>query len=150
MKIKKAQNFDTEPIIDFQLKMAKETENIDLDINLLRQEVKSAFNDNSKGIYYVAEVENKIIASLFTTYEWSDWRNGYVLWLQSVYVLPEFRKKGVFYKMYQYLKSKVENSDKYLGLRLYVDLTNTKAQNVYHQIGMDGEHYKVYEWFKNV
>ena len=148
MEIKKAELNDIKSITDFQLKMAKETENIDLDIDILTQGVNTAFKDNSKGIYYVAMEENKVVASLFTTYEWSDWRNGCVLWIQSVYVLPEFRQKGVFNKMYQYLKAMVENSDEYLGLRLYVDRTNIKAQKVYDKMGMDGEHYKMYEWFK--
>ncbi|MEN8121156.1 MAG: GNAT family N-acetyltransferase [Bacteroidota bacterium] len=148
MKIKKAKISDVKSIIDFQQKMAKETENLDLDIEILTKGVNTAFNDPSKGIYYVATEQNKVVASLLTTYEWSDWRNGCVLWIQSVYVLPEFRQKGVFNKMYQHLKSMVEKSDKYLGLRLYVDLTNTKAQKVYDRVGMDGEHYKMYEWFK--
>jgi len=148
MKIRKAEIADAKSIIDFQQKMARETENIKLNIDVLTKGVNTVFNDSSKGIYYVAIDQNKIIASLLTTYEWSDWRNGCILWIQSVYVLPEFRGKGVFGKMYQHLKSMVKNSDEYLGLRLYVDHTNKKAQNVYDKIGMDGEHYRMYEWFK--
>ena len=148
MQIKRADIDHVKSIIDFQQKMAKETEGIDLDLKTLSKGVHSAFNDAAKGIYYVAVDNDKIIASLLTTYEWSDWRNGCVLWIQSVYVLPEHRGKGVFNKMYQHLKSMVENSDEYLGLRLYVDRTNVKAQKVYDKIGMDGEHYKMYEWFK--
>ena len=148
MKIKKAEVADIQSIIEFQQQMAKETENVNLDIEVLTKGVNTVFNDHSKGIYYVATEHGKVIASLLTTYEWSDWRNGCVLWIQSVYVLLEFRQKGVFKKMYWHLKSMVESSDEYLGLRLYVDHTNIKAQNVYEQIGMDGEHYKMYEWFK--
>jgi len=149
MQIKRANIDNAKSIIDFQQKMAKETEGIDLDPEILSKGVHAAFNDATKGIYYVAMDNNdKVIASLLTTYEWSDWRNGCVLWIQSVYVLPEYRGKGVFGKMYQHLKSMVENSDEYLGLRLYVDRTNVKAQKVYDKIGMDGEHYKMYEWFK--
>jgi len=148
MQIKKANIEDVDTIIGFQHKMAKETEGIDLDIKILSEGVQSAFNDSSKGIYYVALVNDLVVASLFTTYEWSDWRNGCILWIQSVYVSPKYRQKGVFNEMYQYLKQLVENSDEYLGLRLYVDLTNTKAQKVYEKIGMNGEHYKMYEWFK--
>jgi len=148
MEIRKAETTDAKSIIGFQLKMAKETENIDLDIKILTKGVSTAFKDHSKGIYYIAQDQGKVVASLFTTYEWSDWRNGLILWIQSVYVLPEFRQKGFFNKMYQHLKSMVEKSDEYLGLRLYVDHTNVKAQKVYAKIGMDGEHYKMYEWFK--
>ncbi|RLD78361.1 MAG: GNAT family N-acetyltransferase [Bacteroidetes bacterium] len=148
MQIKRANIDNAKSIIDFQKKMAKETESIDLNPEILSKGVQAVFDDSSKGIYYVAIDNNKVIASLLTTYEWSDWRNGCVLWIQSVYVLPEYRGKGVFGKMYLHLKSMVENSNEYWGLRLYVDRTNVKAQKVYDKIGMDGEHYKMYEWFK--
>lgn len=148
MDIKKATIHHAESISDFQQKMAKETENIELDTAILNKGVNAVFNDNTKGIYYVALESNKVIASLLTTYEWSDWRNGCVLWIQSVYVLPEYRQKGVFNKMYAHIKSIVGQSDKYVGLRLYVDKTNLKAQKVYKHVGMDGEHYKLYEWLK--
>ena len=148
MEIKKAKITDAESIIVFQQKMAKETENINLDIEILTKGVNTAFKDLTKSIYSIAQDQGKVCSSVFTTYEWSDWRNGCVLWIQSVYVLPEFRQKGVFNKMYQHLKSMVEKSDEYLGLRLYVDHTNVKAQKVYDKMGMDGEHYKMYEWFK--
>lgn len=148
MDIKKAGLCEAQSIVDFQQKMAKETENIDLDTEILTQGVKAVFKDHSKGIYYIAMVNKKVVASLLTTYEWSDWRNGCILWIQSVYVLPEYRGRGVFNEMYQHLKTMVEKSNEYLGLRLYVDITNVKAQKVYDRVGMDGEHYKMYEWFK--
>ena len=148
MQIKKADISHAPSIMEFQQKMAKETENIELNSEILNKGVKAVFNNSSKGIYYVALDDDKVIASLLTTYEWSDWRNGCVLWIQSVYVLPEYRQKGIFNKMYAHIKTMVEQSDKYMGLRLYVDKTNLKAQKVYNRVGMDGEHYKLYEWFK--
>ncbi len=148
MQIKKATIENLEAIMDFQQKMAKETEGVDLNPEILSEGVQAVFKDEGKGIYYVVVDNNKVIASLLTTYEWSDWRNACVLWIQSVYVLPQYRQKGVFNKMYQFLKSMVAKSDKYIGLRLYVDLTNTKAQKVYEKMGMNGAHYKMYEWFK--
>jgi len=148
MKIREACTEDTKSIIDFQQKMAMETENLKLDNEIITAGVKAVFNDEGKGTYYVAEDNGKVIASLMTTYEWSDWRNGCVLWIQSVYVLPEYRQKGVYKQMYAYLKEMVINSDKYLGLRLYVDLSNERAQKVYTKLGMNGEHYKMFEWFK--
>ncbi len=148
MQIRKGNIKDAEIIIDFQQKMAKETEDLKLDNNTITQGVHAVFEDASKGTYYVAEDDGKVIASLMTTYEWSDWRNGCVLWIQSVYVLPEYRQKGVYKQMYEYLKQMVIKSDKYLGLRLYVDLTNERAQKVYTKLGMNGEHYKLFEWFK--
>jgi GNAT superfamily N-acetyltransferase len=148
MKIRTANIKDAGIIIDFQQKMAKETENLELNTQTIYAGVHAVFEDSSKGTYYVAEENGKVIASLMTTYEWSDWRNGCVLWIQSVYVLPEFRKKGVYKQMYEYLQQTVRESDKYLGLRLYVDLSNMPAQKVYTKLGMNGEHYKLFEWFK--
>lgn len=148
MQIRKGNSEDAKIIIDFQQKMAKETEDLELDNKTITKGVHAVFEDSSKGTYYVAEDNGKVIASLMTTYEWSDWRNGCVLWIQSVYVLPEYRQKGVYKQMYEHLKQLVIASEKYLGLRLYVDLTNKRAQKVYTKLGMNGEHYKLFEWFK--
>jgi ribosomal protein S18 acetylase RimI-like enzyme len=82
------------------------------------------------------------------TYEWSDWRNNTVVWVQSVYVLPEFRKKGVFNALYHTVKQMVMEDDSFAGIRLYVDRSNTNAQQVYQKSGMNGEHYQLFEWMK--
>ena len=149
MTIREAEKTDIAVIADFQLKMAKETENLDLNPETVVKGVTAVFSDPSHGKYFVTEIESKVCASLMVTPEWSDWRNSKVLWIQSVYVLPEFRKSGVFKKMYQHLKSLVEGSELYTGLRLYVDKSNHIARNVYRQIGMNGEHYEVFEWMKD-
>jgi len=81
------------------------------------------------------------------TYEWSDWRNTDVWWLQSVYVIPEFRRKGVFRKMYSRVKAEAEKQN-VAGLRLYVETNNAAAQKTYEAIGMKSEHYRLYEWLK--
>ncbi|MBE0641297.1 MAG: GNAT family N-acetyltransferase, partial [Bacteroidales bacterium] len=78
--------------------------------------------------------------------EWSDWRNGWVWWIQSVYVLPEYRGKGVYAEMYAYLKEIVVRNTEVLGLRLYVDQRNVQACKVYERLGMNGDHYSLYEW----
>jgi len=148
MQIKTATNLEASQIIDFQIKMAFETENIDLNYSIVKKGVEAVFLDNSKGKYYVCEHENQIIASLLTTYEWSDWRAKTIVWLQSVYVKPEFRKHGVFKLMYQYIKNMVLENENYCGIKLYVDKTNLNAQKVYNAVGMNGEHYILYEWQK--
>lgn len=148
MEIRKAQQSEQLAIVDFQLKMAKETEGIDLNLDVLTKGVEAVFKDLKKGIYYVALDGGKVIASLMVTYEWSDWRNGLVYWIQSVYVLPEFRGQGVFKQMYSHLKNEVIENPEVLGLRLYVEKDNVDAQKVYSKLGMDGEHYGMYEWFK--
>lgn len=135
-------------LIDFQLKMALETENITLEISELTQGIQKLFKDPTKGKYYVAVDKDEPIGCLMTTFEWSDWRNGMVLWIQSVYVEKNFRGKGVYKMMYEFIRQMVEESADLRGIRLYVDKTNLGAQKVYENLGMNGEHYTVYEWMK--
>jgi len=146
--VRKGKQSDNKTIVDFQVKMAKETEQIDLDRDIVNKGVNAVINSPDKGIYFVAESGDKIIASLMITFEWSDWRNGNIYWIQSVYVLPEFRKKGVFKTMYLCLKNIVQKDKNIRGLRLYVDKTNTNARKVYETMEMDGNHYLLYEWMK--
>ena len=146
--IRKATTADIDRIAGFQQKMALETESLELDIKILSKGVEAVFQNPEKGFYLVAEMNRKVIACTLLTPEWSDWRNGTFLWIQSVYVEPAFRKKGVFSKMYSFVKELVLNSPEYLGLRLYVVMNNKIAQEVYTRTGMDGDHYKLYEWVK--
>jgi len=132
-------------IAGFQQKMALETENFHLDIDTVLKGVQAVFKDASKGKYYIVEEDGKVISSLLTTYEWSDWRNSKVIWIQSVYVLPQYRAKGVFKLMYSEIKKIVSENPNYSGIRLYVDKTNLKAQKVYNKVGMQGEHYSLFE-----
>ena len=99
------------------------------------------------GQYWVAEDDGKIVASLLITYEWSDWRNTNVWWFQSVYVLPEYRRTGIFRSMYLCI-SKMKLKNGVAGLRLYVETNNIRAQKTYEALGMQSEHYKMYEWLK--
>lgn len=149
MKIYEVDNKDDlEFIINAQVSMAKETENLDLDKSIVTKGVHSLFENPQYGKYYIAKDDNEFVASLLTTYEWSDWRNGICLWIQSVYVSPAYRKKGIYKQMYSFLVDKVRSSDEYTGLRLYVDKTNINAQKVYEKCGMSKEHYELYEWLK--
>ncbi len=148
VQIHKASSDQAEKIAEFQLRMAKETENLDLDKATVIQGVKAVFSDSAKGLYFVAISENIIIGSMLITYEWSDWRNSWVYWLQSVYVIPEMRQKGVFKEMFDHLNYIIGNSNGVSGVRLYVDLYNKRAINVYNSIGMKGDHYKLFELMK--
>jgi GNAT superfamily N-acetyltransferase len=145
--IRKAIPTDAEIIIDFQKKMAWETEEMTLVPEIISKGVKAVFDDSSRGQYWVAEDKNIIIASLLITHEWSDWRNCNVWWFQSVYVLPTFRRSGVFKAMYQFIKNEAEKTG-VGGLRLYVETNNLKAQYTYEALGMKSEHYKMFEWMK--
>jgi len=136
-------------IVDFQQKMARETEEMQLDIGNLTKGVEAVFENKNKGQYIIAEHEGKIIACLMLTPEWSDWRNTNFLWIQSVYVINKYRKQGVFRKMYDFTKKTVEASKDFSGLRLYVEINNLSAQKAYISLGMDGEHFKMFEWEKS-
>ncbi len=148
VRIRPAYEEDAEVIADFQVKMAMETENFVLDKLTVNQGVLHVFRDSSKGKYLVAVDNERIVGSLLMTYEWSDWRNTTVVWVQSVYVLPEYRKQGVFSMLYATVKQLVEDDDTFAGIRLYVDKSNTAAQKVYQKSGMNGDHYQLFEWMK--
>ena len=138
---------DASAIIEFQLAMARETEELELDREVLTSGVNAVFAEPALGRYYIAEDEGRVIGSLMITYEWSDWRNGMVWWIQSVYVIPEFRRRGVYAGLYEHVKAIVEQST-VRGIRLYVDKRNVPAQQVYTRLGMNGEHYLVFEWMR--
>lgn len=146
--IREAVAADAAAIVEFQILMARETEDFELHQPTVQKGVEAVFDDPSKGRYYVAEIDGKVIASLLTTYEWSDWRNGTVLWVQSVFVVSEFRKKGVFSSIYRHVKKQVEEDESLKGIRLYVEQNNRRAQAVYEKAGMTAEHYQMYEWLK--
>lgn len=148
MIVRKANIADTDSIVEFQLQMAKETEGVELDKPIVKRGVSAVLKDNSKGQYYVAEIDNKVVSSLLTTFEWSDWRNGTILWIQSVYVLQEFRRKGVYRNMYGHIKSLVLKNDNLNGIRLYADKSNLPAQKTYKTLGMSPDHYVTFEWLK--
>lgn len=148
ISIRKALPAEAGTIVDFQIKMAKETEDITLAAEKLMPGAQAVFDDASKGMYYVAVLGDKVIGCLLTTYEWSEWRNGTVLWIQSVYILEEYRGQKVFRKMYEHIQKIVEQNDAYKGIRLYVEKDNVRAQKVYTALGMDGEHYRMFEWIK--
>jgi GNAT superfamily N-acetyltransferase len=145
--VRKATLKDAPAIIDFQLKMARETEKLALDTETVTKGVNGVFEDPSRGQYYVADDSGKIVASLLITCEWSDWRNCNIWWFQSVYVVPEHRRQGIFRKMYSFIKLLAEEQD-IAGLRLYVETKNIRAQKTYEALGMSSEHYSFYEWMR--
>ena len=149
IEVRKANLYDKEKIASFQEEMALETENLTLDPAHIRAGIEAVFQDKSKGMYFVAEAEGEIIASLMITFEWSDWRNAWVYWIQSVFVDKSFRRQGVYRKMYADIKQLVAADKNVAGIRLYVDKTNVNAQKTYAQLGMNGAHYQLFEWMKD-
>jgi GNAT superfamily N-acetyltransferase len=139
---------DAPAIVEFQLLMARETEEIELDRATVVKGVNAVFADATRGHYFVAELDGAVVASLMITHEWSDWRNGDVWWIQSVFVTPTARGKGIYKGLYEHIQQIVAADEHVRGIRLYVDKRNTRAQAVYSRLGMDGEHYQVFEWMK--
>lgn len=131
--------------------MARETEGLELDPETVDRGVGAVFADRTRGEYFVAEDAadgGRIVGCLMVTPEWSDWRNGTVLWIQSLYVVPELRGRGVYRALYEHLQARVQASPELMGIRLYADKRNTVAQRVYARLGMTREHYELFEWMK--
>jgi ribosomal protein S18 acetylase RimI-like enzyme len=147
ISIRKATPSDAPAIIDFQLRMAWETEKLELDRGTVTKGVNAVFADESRGQYYVGDEDVQVVASLLITNEWSDWRNCNIWWFQSVYVLPDFRRQGIFRRMYNFIKDQAEKQD-IAGLRLYVETNNLRARKTYESLGMSTEHYSFYEWMR--
>ncbi len=148
IEIRRAQMSDCSNIVKFQETMAVETEDCKLDHDSVQSGVEAVLKNETLGVYYVAVIQGEVVGSLLTTYEWSDWRNGTVIWIQSVYVDPPYRKKGIYKSLYNHIKSMVEKDESLKGIRLYVDESNKSAREVYSRLGMNGEHYRVFEWMK--
>ncbi len=148
MIVREAGKEEYNSIVEFQLAMAVETEDVSLDRATVEKGVKAVLADSTRGRYYVAEIEGRIAGSLLTTYEWSDWRNGTILWIQSVYVLPEFRRRGVYRNLYSHIKKMVMEDNRLNGIRLYADKSNTAAHKTYRKLGMIDDHYVTFEWLK--
>jgi ribosomal protein S18 acetylase RimI-like enzyme len=146
--IRPATREDAATILSFQLSMAEETEAIALDKLIVSKGIAALFDDPGKGIYYVAQAGEKVIGCFLVTYEWSDWRNGVIWWLQSVYVEAGHRRKGMFRKMYDHITRTIDRDPSVVGLRLYVEKNNERAQRVYRSLGMNGDHYTVFEKMK--
>ena len=135
---------DIQAIAQFQVDMALESEGTILDIQTVLPGVTAAMNDPQKGTYIVARANGEAISSLMLTREWSDWTNRWYWWIQSVYVKPEYRGKGAYRAMYEKIKEMAQQQG-VTQIRLYVDKTNVRAQQVYKKLGMDECHYLMYE-----
>lgn len=125
--------------------MAYETEHITLDRQRLASGVRALLADPSKGFYIVAEFGGRLAGQMMITYEWSDWRNGTFWWIQSVFVAPEFRQRGVFKALYRHIEDQARQEGSVCGLRLYVESENERAQRTYSNVGMRRARYDFFE-----
>lgn len=142
--IRLANKEDASDLIEFNQAMALETEGKTLVDEKISNGVKAVFSDEKKGFYVVAEDDGKIIGGLMITFEWSDWRNSWFWWIQSVYILPNYRGRKIYRLLYEFVKEKAKEEN-VCGFRLYVEHDNFNAQRVYEKLGMQSSHYLMYE-----
>lgn len=139
-----ANSTDIETIARFQVDMARESEGTTLDYTMVYNGVTAVMNDEAKGKYIIARVDDEAVGSLMLTREWSDWNNRWYWWVQSVYVRPEYRGRGIYRAMYDKVKA-MASEQGVTQIRLYVDKTNLATQKVYQKLGMEECHYLMYE-----
>jgi ribosomal protein S18 acetylase RimI-like enzyme len=150
IRVRFAEEKDASALISFNQAMAIETEGKSLDTRILQQGVNAVFQDIGKGFYVVAEElesNEKVVGCLMITFEWSDWRNAWFWWIQSVYVMPEYRKQGIYRRLYEFVKEEARKSGNVCGFRLYVDRNNKVAQQAYEKLGMKESNYIMFEEF---
>src|SRR5215204_6347209 len=145
MNIRLAQTSDSSLLVEFNQAMALETEGKTLDAPILQSGVGAVFDDEKKGFYVVAEDAGMIVGGLMITFEWSDWRSAWFWWIQSVYILPEFRGQGIYRLLYDFVKKAAGEKEDVCGFRLYVEKENISAQKVYEKLGMEETYYLMYE-----
>jgi GNAT superfamily N-acetyltransferase len=142
--IRNAERKDIPFLVECNAAMALETEHKTLDREVLARGVTAVFDDPRRGFYLVAEHEGEPAGCLLMTYEWSDWRNGDWWWFQSVYVVPAGRRAGVFRALYAEVERRARATPDVIGLRLYVERDNVRAQRTYASLGMEEEAYRMY------
>jgi ribosomal protein S18 acetylase RimI-like enzyme len=136
---------DAAVLVEFNRRMAEETEGKALDEAMLAAGVTAGLADPRKALYFVAEEAGAVLGQIMVTFEWSDWRNGWLWWIQSVYVRPEARRRGVFRALYEHVRQAARQDPEVVGLRLYVERANQAAQQTYLRLGMEWTGYLVLE-----
>lgn len=146
MRIRPATTSDISDLVHFNQAMALETEGKHLDPSTLHAGVSGLMENPHYGFYLVAESrDNTIAGGLMITYEWSDWRNACFWWIQSVYVLPNFRQQGIYRSLYEHVRALAEKEKNICGFRLYVEKENLAAQQAYQKLGMTECDYQMFE-----
>lgn len=136
IRVRRATALDLETVMRFNQAMAEETESKTLDPPTVRAGVKQGLEDPDRSLYFVAEVDGRIVGQTMVTTEWSDWRSGFFWWIQSVYVEPDHRSRGVFRSLYEHIRTLARDRNDVCGIRLYVHNENTRAIATYRKLGM--------------
>jgi GNAT superfamily N-acetyltransferase len=145
IQIRPAQLSDAAVIAEFNQRLAEETENLRLDPACVGAGVAALLEDPAKGVYYLAETDGIVVGQVMITYEWSDWRNGNLWWLQSVFVKPDFRRRGIFRALFGHITELARAQKDVCGLRLYMHAANQAARRSYQNLGMKQTQYEVLE-----
>lgn len=145
VSIRAAVDGDVPTIVGFNLALCLETENLQLDAATVREGVCRFVAEPKRGRYYVAVAGGEVVGQLAHTYEWSDWRNGEIWWIQSVYVDPDFRSIGVFRALFEHLRELGQQDRDCCGIRLYMEKDNGTARQVYCKLGFREAGYEVFE-----
>ncbi len=135
---------DIDTVASFNARLAEESEGLKLNMERLRAGVNAVLGHESLGFYLLAESDGEVVGQLAITYEWSDWRNGMFWWLQSVYVRPDYRRRGVLRTLYENILQRAEQRG-VCGVRLYVERNNELAQQAYRHLGLDKAVFDMYE-----
>ena len=143
--IRSASPDDISDIAQFNIAMAQETEERQLDPETIQSGVSGVIQNHAHGFYLIAERDQVAVGSLLITFEWSDWRNGTLWWIQSVYVKPEHRRTGVFKALYDAVIARARADKSVRGIRLYVEQENLDAQSVYQKLSMQKTPYQMFE-----
>jgi ribosomal protein S18 acetylase RimI-like enzyme len=143
--IRSARPGDEVHVVAFNIELARESEGLMLDPSDVRPGVRAVLNDPSRGRYYLSEQGERVVGQIGLTFEWSDWRNGFFWWIQSVYVRPEARRTGVFRALYHHVEAMALEDPGCTGLRLYVEPENTSAIATYHALGLGDAPYRMLE-----
>lgn len=135
-QIRRATLDDADVVADFNIRLARESESKTLDQSIVLAGVKELLLDENKGVYHLAcDASGSPVGQVMYTYEWSDWRNGWHWWIQSVYVMAEHRGKGVFKQVFNYLRQRAHQQGNVISFRLYVEENNAIAHEVYLRSG---------------
>lgn len=137
---------DAAVIAEFNVRLARESENEVLDAATARAGAAAILADSGKGRYLLMVEDGEVLGQLLLTWEWSDWRNSAFWWIQSVFVVPEHRGKGIFSMLYRHVRKIAHDDPQVCGLRLYVDKENFRAKSVYRTLGMGPSNYEAMEF----
>jgi GNAT superfamily N-acetyltransferase len=145
ISVRPARHDDISLMVRWAEAMAQETEDKQLDTATVTRGIENAIDDAQRAVYFMAEIDGEPVGTMMYTREWSDWRNAWWWWLQSVYVPPEHRRKGVYRSLFLHVQALARQQGDVYGLRLYVERENVQAQRTYERLGMHDAGYRMYE-----